>query len=376
MADVIKEYAIQISIQGNKAVIKEFKAIDAQVQKGTKNLDKQNKALDKTNSLLWTYAKRLVGIYAIYKMIRKGINLGVSFAEQGNALSNMATVANISTRSLQKWGYALKRFGGDEKSVASTMSTINQKLYEQKYGKEPFREFVERYYKRGDIGILKSKSAEEFLLQIARKMEQYSSADDKLGIGRSLGLDDSMIAFLMQGYKAVAQQLKDAQVLYSDADIQRAKEAKKVMVEFNQALAELQLILAKGLLPFLTNAMKNLIRYIDNPMELLKDMYHNSVFGKLYDEEFSLLKKVLGTDKGKEVASKVGVYLGNEKQNFLDKTANLEKMWGALSAKGTEIYNNITMYVTGSSPEETANKVVQKQNDITTATQRQAGGIS
>ena len=39
--DIIKEYAIQISIQGNKAVIKEFKAIDGQIQKGTKNLDKQ-----------------------------------------------------------------------------------------------------------------------------------------------------------------------------------------------------------------------------------------------------------------------------------------------------------------------------------------------
>ena len=47
------------------------------------------------------------------------------------------------------------------------------------------------------------------------------------------------------------------------------------------------------------------------------------------------------------------------------------------SADGAvEIYNNITMYITGSSPEETANKVVQKQNDITTASQRNGEAFS
>ena len=75
MADVIKEYAFKISVEGSKSVIKEFKEIDKNIKDGTETIDKQNKALTKTNSLLWTYAKRLVGIWAIYRMINKGINL-------------------------------------------------------------------------------------------------------------------------------------------------------------------------------------------------------------------------------------------------------------------------------------------------------------
>lgn len=370
MADVIKEYAIQISIQGNKAVIKEFKTIDSQVQKGTKNLEKQNEALNKTNSLLWTYAKRLGGVYAIYKLIRKGINLGVGFAEQGNMLGNISTIANISARNLQKWGQALKRFGGDEKSVASTMGNINQKLYSQKYGEQPFREFIERYYRKGDEGILKSGSAEQFLLQIAKKMEQYSSAQDKIGIGKSLGLDDSMISFLMQGYGTVAQQLKNASVLFSDEDIQKAKEAKEQLIAFNRQLEILTQTLSRLVLPFITNAIKNLTRYIENPMELLKDTYHNSVFGQFYDTEIEAGKKVW--EKGKDVASRVGVYLGNEKQNFLDKTANLENMWGAFKSKGGEIVNHITMYITGAGAEDTSNLVIEKYNKISEESQRQS----
>lgn len=375
MADVIKEYAIQISIQGNKAVIKEFKAIDSQVQKGTKNLDKQNKALNKTNSLLWTYAKRLVGIYAIYKLFAKGINLVTNFAEQGNALENMATVANISTRSLQKWGQALKRFGGDEKTVASIMGTINQKLYDQRYGKEPFKEFVERYYKRGDIGILKSKNAEEFLLQVARKMDQYQNADDKLGIGRSLGLDDSMTAFLMQGYKTVSQELKKAGALYSDKDIENAVKAKQALIDFNYQMAKLGNTLAEKVLPYFTDFVTELTTFLQDPKKYIANA--------LTDTPTS----PYGTAKDMFNYRTMGSWIADRITGLTNFSATTglqtSPAWllGKALDKNIEVNNSVSMTITGQNANEIAEKSSNAINQvsgksISIATQRQSGGIS
>lgn len=375
MADVIKEYAIKISIEGNKAVIKEFKNIDKQVEKGTKNLDKQNKALNKTNSLLWTYAKRLVGIYAIYRMIRKGIDLGVGFAEQGNSLKNMSTIANISARSLQKWGVALRKFGGDEKSVASTMASIQQKLYSQKFGEEPFKDFVERYYRKGDIGILKSKNAEEFLLNVARKMEQYTSAEDKLGIGRSLGLDETMIEFLMQGYKEVSQQLKNAGVLFSDKDIDNAVKAKQAMIDFNYQMAQLGNLLAGKIIPYFTDFVKELTSFLQDPKKYIanaledrptsqygvaKDMFNPATMGKWIKDRLYGLSDWSAT---------TGLL-----------TSPAYHLLGKIADSNINVNNNINMNITGSNADEIAEKSGNAITNIdgksiSTATERQAGGI-
>lgn len=264
MADVIKEYAIQISVQGSKAVIKDFKQLE-NVEK------KQNKQLKETNSLLWTYAKRLLGIWAIYRLITKGINLGVSFAEQGNSLKNLATVANVSTRTLQKWGQAVKKFGGDEKSVASTMGTINQKLHDRQYGIEPYLEYVKRY------GALPAgNSAEDFLINVAKKMEQYTNPQDKRDIASTLNLDDAMTAFLMQGSKEVARQLKQASILYSEEDIENASKAKEQLILFNREVEKLGVALGRMSLAPLTDLIKELTSFLQDPKKYIKNALKDS----------------------------------------------------------------------------------------------------
>ena len=83
------------------------------VAKLTKNLsatEKQTKAITKQSSALWLLAKRLLGVYSVYALFKKGLNLAVNFAETGTAISNMATVAGVSAKQLQKWGYIFKKY--------------------------------------------------------------------------------------------------------------------------------------------------------------------------------------------------------------------------------------------------------------------------
>ena len=261
MADVIKEYAFKITVEGNKAVIKEFKAIDNQVKKGTGNLGKQNKELSKTNSLLWTYAKRLVSIYAIYKLFNKGISLATNFVEQGNALRNLSASANISARSLQKWGHLAKKYGGDEKSVASTMKNLNSSLYYwHEFGE---RGIFENYMKHfGDFPV--SDNAEDFLLELANKLKGLSGREQE-AILDSLGIGDEGLRLLLREGN-LGDKLKNAPVLFTDEQIDKAQKVKDLMIDFNTELAKLNIALGELFLPTMIKFMGEIQKFLKNPL--------------------------------------------------------------------------------------------------------------
>lgn len=368
MADVIKEYAFKISVEGNKAVIKEFKAIDNQVKKGTGNLGKQNKELSKTNSLLWTYAKRLVGIYAIYKMINKGIGLAINFAEQGNALRNMSTYANVSAKSLQKWGYVLKRFGGNEKTVASSIGAINKNLYERKYGIEPYQEYVKRY------GALPSgTNAEDFLINIARQMENYKDMQTKLDIADKLDLDEALTNFLLQGSKAVESQLKNAGTLFSEEDLNNATKAKEQLIAFNYELEKLANITGRIVLKPLTDVIKELTEFLKDPKKYIANVFSEGTADN--PSEYKVAKDVLNP------MSMLKWYgdrmIGLTNYSATTGLSGVSDWWTGLMTAGnnnTKVENNVSMTITGSNSEEIANKVTNNINKITEASIKQSSG--
>lgn len=266
MADVIKEYAFKISVEGNKAVIKEFKAIDNQVKKGTGNLGKQNKELSKTNSLLWTYAKRLVSIYAIYKLFNKGISLATNFVEQGNALRNLSASANVSARSLQKWGHLAKKYGGDEKSVASTMKNLNSSLYYwHEFGE---RGIFENYMKHfGDFPV--SDNAEDFLLELANKLKGLSGREQE-AILDSLSIGDEGLRLLLREGN-LQDKLKNSPVLFTDEQIEKAQKVKELMIDFNTELAKVNVALGETFLPTMIWFMGEIQKFLKNPKGYLLD---------------------------------------------------------------------------------------------------------
>lgn len=361
MADVIKEYVLKITTEGSKIAVKEFKDIE-QVEK------KQNKNLKETNSLLWTYAKRLVGIYAIYKMINKGIGLAVNFAEQGNALKNLSTVANVSTKSLEKWGYVLRRFGGNEKTVASTIGNINRKLYERQYGQEPFKEYVERY------GALPAgKNAEDFLIGIAKKMEQYSNMQTKLDIADKLNLDDAMTNFLLQGSKAVQSQLKNASALFTDEDIATATKAKEELIKFNRQLERLANVTGKIVLKPLTDVIVELTEFLKDPKKYIANTFRDT-----NTSAYGVAKDMFSYKTASSwIADRLAGLTNFSSTTGLDTAGSLfSGLSNNVLGKGNvTVYNDIDMSVTGADSEEISNNVVGKLKETTATSYNEALGV-
>ena len=257
MTDVIKEYAIQIQVQGSKAVIKEFKELE-KIEK------KQNKELKETNSLLWTYAKRLVSIYAIYKLFKGGLNLAVNFAEQGAQLKNLASNANLSTKALQKWTTLVKRYNGSQQTVTQTMGALNSKLY--RYNRlhewEPFLDYMNNFGHYG--GIPNTENAEEFLIEISRRLKGLDNLTQNEMLN-SLGITDMAMQELLKSNGDLETKLKNAKVIFTDEQIDKAVKVKNLLVDFNTELQKTMMLLGEKFLPALTKILSEVQKFLNNP---------------------------------------------------------------------------------------------------------------
>lgn len=273
----LDEFALEFITKGSKQVITDMQEIinkQKQMQKvieGTanatdedtgaknKNTDANNKntlSINKQSSALWKYGKRLVSVYALYKLFNKGIGLAVNFAEHGNALANMSTLSGASTGSLQKWGYSLKKFGGSEQSAAGVLGAIQDKLFRYRYkGEDTFSDFMQF---GGSVPV--GTNAEDFLIDVARQMEGRSD-DQKRYLASTLGLDPAMTAFLMQGSKAVMESLNKSEALMSPEDIKAAQDAKEKLEEFNRQLEKTGVVIGRVILPYLTGALKQISQF-------------------------------------------------------------------------------------------------------------------
>ena len=278
----LDEFSIDFVTKGSKQVMRDMQGIikklqemqqvtegntslldkDTQKQKqNTEAHEKNTKAITKQNSALWTYAKRLVGVYGIYKLVQKGIGMAINFAEKGNAYANMASISGVSTDNLQKWGYALRRFGGNEQTAAATLGALNQKLFNfHHHGGTDFNDYISRFGGR----VTSANNAEELLKMVARDMQGRSDIE-KVAMGQSLGLDQATINFLMQGPEYVEKALKAAEALFKPEDIKAAQEAKENLEEFNRELENLGIVIGRTLLPYLTAAMKHIKEFLQDP---------------------------------------------------------------------------------------------------------------
>lgn len=275
----LETFVLQFETKGSKMVLTDIQQISEKtrklenlLQKDTKATDqnttaikKSTQALKKHNNELWTYTKRLIGVYAIYKLVRKGIGLGLNFIEQGNTLRNMSTTANVSANTIQRWGYAAAKYGGNEATVAAQMGALNSKLYSAKnFGDySAFETLMTRY------GITPTTtSAEDFLKDIANKITGLDK-QRQLDILNAAGItDDAMQRLLMSGN--LQSQLDKATVVYTNEDIQRAEKAKELMVEFNKQLAKLAAVLGGLTLEPLIDTVKELTELLKDPKKYMK----------------------------------------------------------------------------------------------------------
>ena len=253
---VASVFSFLFETQGAKKVAGELAGL-TKAEKETKGaadkLGESNDNLIKKNAQL---AKSVTGLISTYFGFKKILSEVFQFAGGGEDLLLMANNAGVGAEQLERYGIALKNYGGGLSSAASTLSNLNQQMQDLRFGKGgAIQEAAIRYgiSVHGKNGLA---TGEEMLYNIARRMESLGHAE-QLDLGRKLGLDPSTIALLQGGVENLTKELEKASKysIYTPEDIENSRKFQMALRELKQSLAQVWATVSRALLPVITKIM-------------------------------------------------------------------------------------------------------------------------
>lgn len=253
---VASVFSFLFETQGAKKVAGELKGLteaEKQTKKGADDLGDSNDNLVKKNMQL---AKSVTGLISTYMGFKKILSEVFQFASGGEDLLLMANSAGVGAEQLERYGIALKNYGGGLSSAASTLSNLNQQMQDLRFGKGgAIQEAALRYgiSVHGKNGLA---TGEEMLYNIARRMESLGHAE-QLDLGRKLGLDPSTIALLQGGVENLTKELEKASKysIYTPEDIENSRKFQMALRELKQSLQQVWATVSRALLPVITKIM-------------------------------------------------------------------------------------------------------------------------
>lgn len=243
-----------VSIRAEKPILEEIQRKERERTAGIKELkqetDQLTQSSDKQNNKLKDLASTTASLVTTYIGFKKVISGVMNFAVGGEDLALMAQRAGVGAEELQKYGNALKNYGGGMSSAASTLSKLNSQLQDLKFGKGGAIQNVALRYGISVFGKNGIATAEEMLVNIAKRMESLNT-QQQLDLGKKLGLDPATLAMVQGGVSNLNKELERASKLslYSDEDIENSREFQRTLRELQAYLAKIGAILSRALLP-------------------------------------------------------------------------------------------------------------------------------
>lgn len=239
----------------------EFKKLQTTLEESKKQVDyfsKSVKTMQSTSEFSLLKVKQQ--FYALGKTIARLAIVGVAvkksldFYEQGEQLQFLAQKASISTDNLQLLSNAVRRYGGTAEGVAGSIENLRNQYQQLRMGQGggALEQAAFKY------GVSISSNPEQMLMNIARRMESLKSDAAKWDLANTLGLDEGTARLVMQGTKALTEELKRAQKykLYTKEDIERMREYRQISLDIRMGIDSIFASIARMLLPAITKVSK------------------------------------------------------------------------------------------------------------------------
>lgn len=182
------------------------------------------------------------------------IKKSLDFYEQGEQLQFLAQKASISTDNLQLLSNAVRRYGGTAEGVAGSIENLRNQYQQLRMGQGggALEQAAFKY------GVSISSNPEQMLMNIAKRMESLKSDAAKWDLANTLGLDEGTTRLVMQGTKALTEELKRAQKykLYTKEDIERMREYRQISLDIRMGIDSIFASIARMLLPVIEKVSK------------------------------------------------------------------------------------------------------------------------
>lgn len=306
------------------------KTVDELVIQLTLNAKQLQQSLSSAEQNISKFANKMsstintaLDLIALKFSVSFGKNLIETFANTGAKLHFLSSQVGESVGTLDKWGVAVQKAGGNADSFYSTISNLHNKLVDMKFSGD-----MKLASTFGMLGV-KTTNADhtlrkttDILLDLSSVMKGKDTNFQQF-VGRQLGIDDATIRVLSQGRDATLKLVNAQKQLYSDKSAAAAEKQREKLIDFERALDKLKIQIAEKLLPAANKFIDWIQKFVNQHGNDLAVIVENIVNGliKFIDylptvtKFFDDLNKTLGItagDLGKILAGLIGLKVAKD----------------------------------------------------------------
>lgn len=311
----VDELLIQISLNAK------------QLQQSLSNAEQSiNKFADKISGVMST----ALDLIALKFSVSFGKNLVETFANTGSKLYFLSQQVGESVGTLDKWGAAVQKAGGNAESFYGTINSLHNKLVDMKYSGD-----MKTAGMFGMLGVKTSnadhslRNTTDILLDLSDKLKGKDKGFQQF-VGRQFGIDEATLRVLSQGREATLKLVNAQKQLYNEKTAREAEKQREKLIDFERALDKLKIQIAEKLLPaadkfinwiqkFVTqhgkdlalivegivNGLIDLIKYLPEVTKFFTDL--NKTLGVTAGDLGKILTGLLALKVGKDILGTLGL---------------------------------------------------------------------
>lgn len=266
----LEEFGYQFGVNGAENLISKLNQIESE----TEDLDNAVEHLGNTFQKFFDYALRSAIPPAFIKMV---MDQAMAFSKQAEYIDRLSQTSGIATKTIQQFGYALHRFGGDVTTATAQLDHLQTQ----------FEKFKKPIAKGGGIASELAQLAKlhkidlrgvtdsvDLLKAISVRMEKLSERK-KLELAKAFGLDDSTFLMVKNGLKNLEESLYKAQkfVLFDDKEIRQAKEFEDTLRDIADNITLISKSFSFGAIPSMqkfANIMRTVTDFLSEHKQVVK----------------------------------------------------------------------------------------------------------
>ena len=332
----LEEFGYQFGINGAENLIAKLNQIETE----TEDLDNAVEHLGNTFQKLFDYALRSAIPPSFIKMV---MDQAMAFSKQAEYIDRLSQTSGIANKTIQQFGYALHRFGGDVSTAAAQLDHLQTQFerFKKPIGKGGgLASELAQLSKLHKVDLRGVTDSVDLLKAISVRMEKLSERK-KLELAKAFGLDDSTFLMVKNGLKNLEESLYKAQkfILFDDKEIRQAKEFENTLRDIADNITLISKSFSFGAIPEMqkfANIMRKVTDYMSEHKEVVKGI-GLTAFGAGAYGIFRLLN-LLPTKFLKGAAGVLGTGLGigiiNESVDKINRGHKDKTLIGTLESVG------------------------------------------
>lgn len=266
----LEEFGYQFGVNGAENLIAKLNQIETE----TEDLDNAVEHLGNTFQKLFDYALRSAIPPSFIKMV---MDQAMAFSKQAEYIDRLSQTSGIANKTIQQFGYALHRFGGDVSTAAAQLDHLQTQFerFKKPIGKGGgLASELAQLTKKYKVDLRGVTDSVDLLKAISVRMEKLSERK-KLELAKAFGLDDSTFLMVKNGLKNLEESLYKAQkfILFDDKEIKQAKEFENTLRDIADNITLISKSFSFGAIPEMqkfANIMRKVTDYMSEHKQVVK----------------------------------------------------------------------------------------------------------